>query len=76
MPVVDQQLDLAAGGSRRFQLRWVSVAEGRLFADYVAELSDLIGKLGPFKPADFKLVPNPYAPNPYLSLLLIAILGD
>jgi F420-non-reducing hydrogenase iron-sulfur subunit len=55
MPVVKQLLDLAAVGSSRLQLHWVSAAEGQLFADYVTELSDLIGKLGPFKPADFKL---------------------
>ncbi len=55
MPVVKQLLDLAAIGSSRLQLHWVSAAEGQLFADYIAELSDLIGKLGPFQPADFKL---------------------
>jgi len=53
--VVKQLLDLASIDSSRMQLQWVSAAEGQLFADYVAELSDLIGKLGPFKPADFKL---------------------
>jgi F420-non-reducing hydrogenase iron-sulfur subunit len=52
---VEQLLDLSTIGRSRLQLRWVSAAEGQLFADYVTELSDLIGKLGPFRPNDFKL---------------------
>jgi len=48
-------LDLGGIGRNRLQLRWVSAAEGQLFADYVTELSDLIGQLGPFQPDDFKL---------------------
>ena len=48
-------MDLSGIGRSRLQLRWVSAAEGRLFADYVTELSDLIGQLGPFQPDDFKL---------------------
>jgi hypothetical protein len=55
MPVVEQLLDLAGIGSNRFQLRWVSAAEGQLFANYVTELSAAIGKLGPFQPDAFKL---------------------
>jgi hypothetical protein len=53
--VVEQLLDLSGIGRSRLQLRWVSAAEGQLFADYVTDLSDLIGKLGPFQPDDFKL---------------------
>jgi predicted Rossmann fold nucleotide-binding protein DprA/Smf involved in DNA uptake len=53
--VVEQLLDLSGIGRSRLQLRWVSAAEGQLFADYVTELSDLIGQLGPFQPDDFKL---------------------
>lgn len=55
MPVVEQLFDLAGVGKERLQLCWVSAAEGQLFADYVTELSDLIGQLGPFQPDDFKL---------------------
>ena len=53
--MVEQLLDLSGIGRSRLQLRWVSAAEGQLFADYVTELSDLIGQLGPFQPDDFKL---------------------
>jgi hypothetical protein len=55
MPVVEQLLDLTGVGKERLQLCWVSAAEGQLFADYVTELSDVIGKLGHFQPADFQL---------------------
>jgi hypothetical protein len=55
MPVVEQLLDLTGVGKERLQLCWVSAAEGQLFAEYVTELSELIGQLGPFQPDDFKL---------------------
>ena len=48
-------MDLSSIGSSRLQLRWVSAAEGQIFANYVSELSDLIAKLGPFQPADFAI---------------------
>ena len=48
-------MDHTGIGSSRLQLRWVSAAEGQLFADYVTELSELIGKLGPFRSNDFEL---------------------
>ena len=48
-------MDLSSIGSSRLQLRWVSAAEGQLFADYVTELSEVIGKLGPFQSDIFKL---------------------
>ena len=48
-------MDLTGVGKERLQLCWVSAAEGQLFADYVTELSELIGQLGPFQPDDFKL---------------------
>ena len=48
-------LDLTGIGRNRLQLRWVSAAEGQLFANYVTELSEVIGKLGPFQPDVFKL---------------------
>jgi F420-non-reducing hydrogenase iron-sulfur subunit len=53
--VVEQLLELSSIGSSRLQLRWVSAAEGQLFANYVTELSEVIGKLGPFQPDGFKL---------------------
>ena len=37
------------------QLRWVSAAEGQLFAKYVAEVSDITQELGPFDPEEFRL---------------------
>ena len=52
---MEQLLDLSSIGSSRLQLRWVSAAEGQLFADYVTELSEVIGKLGPFQSDVFKL---------------------
>jgi F420-non-reducing hydrogenase iron-sulfur subunit len=53
--VVEELLDLTGIGRNRLQLRWVSAAEGQLFANYVTELSNLIGELGPFRPADFAI---------------------
>ena len=53
--MVEQLLDFTGIGRSRLQLRWVSAAEGQLFANYVSELSDLIAKLGPFQPADFAI---------------------
>lgn len=50
-----QLLALGGIGEERLQLRWVSAAEGQLFADYVSELSASIQKLRPFRPQDFKL---------------------
>ena len=37
------------------QLRWVSAAEGQLFAKYVTEVSNITRELGPFYPEEFKL---------------------
>ena len=33
----------------------MSAAEGQIFADYVTELTELVQKLGPFDPAQFKM---------------------
>ncbi len=49
MQVVEQLLDLSGIGRDRMQLRWVSAAEGQIFADYVKELSAVIRQLGPFE---------------------------
>ena len=55
MHVVEYLLDLSGIGRDRMQLRWVSSAEGQLFADYVTQYSELSRDLGPFDPDRFKL---------------------
>ncbi len=55
MHVVSQLLELAGIGRDRMQLRWVSAAEGQLFADFVKELSSLIGEKGGFDPNEYQL---------------------
>jgi len=48
-------LNLSGIGRDRLQLRWISAAEGQLFAKYVAEVTDITQKLGPFDPEEFRL---------------------
>jgi hypothetical protein len=55
MPVVEQLLDLAGIGRERMRLRWVSAAEGQLFANYITELSEEIRELGPFNAEEHKI---------------------
>lgn len=55
MRVVEELLDLAGIGRGRFSLRWVSAAEGQLFADYTTELTQSIRELGPFHPDQHRL---------------------
>lgn len=55
MKLVQYLLDLSGIGRDRVQVRWVSAAEGQLFAQYVAEVSDITRKLGPFDPEEFRL---------------------
>jgi F420-non-reducing hydrogenase iron-sulfur subunit len=50
MPVLEELLDLAGIGRKRTALRWVSAAEGQLFADYVSRLTQSVRELGPFVP--------------------------
>ena len=40
-------LEVAGLGQERAQVRWVSSAEGQLFAEYVTELTGVIRELGP-----------------------------
>lgn len=40
-------LDLSGLGQDRVHLRWVSASEGQRFADYVTELTGVVGNLGP-----------------------------
>lgn len=47
-------LDLSGIGRNRMQLRWVSSAEGQLFADYATQFSELTRELGRFDPDRFK----------------------
>lgn len=55
MQVVSQLLETAGLGRDRLQLRWVSSAEGQLFAEYVTELTELIRGLGPLDRERLKL---------------------
>jgi hypothetical protein len=48
-------LDLSGIGRDRLQLRWVSAAEGQIFANFIKELSGLVTELGPFDPARYEL---------------------
>jgi len=55
MRAVQYLLDLSGIGSDRLCLRWVSAAEGRQFAQYVREYSELIGNVGAFVPEEFDM---------------------
>ena len=58
MEVVDQLINLSGIGVDRVKLRWVSAAEGQLFATLVTELSDVMRTMGPF---DFERYQLPLA---------------
>jgi F420-non-reducing hydrogenase iron-sulfur subunit len=58
MPVVQDLLELAGIGRGRMTLRWVSAAEGQLFANYMAELAKTTRELGPFDRERFQLQLN------------------
>jgi F420-non-reducing hydrogenase iron-sulfur subunit len=47
MEVLHHLLETAGLGRDRLQLRWVSSAEGQLFADYATELTEVIREMGP-----------------------------
>jgi F420-non-reducing hydrogenase iron-sulfur subunit len=55
MKVVEYLLDLTGIGRDRMAVRWLSAAEGRLFAEYVNEFSEKTRQLGPFDPREFEL---------------------
>ena len=55
MQIVGNLLDLSGIGRGRVQLRWVSAAEGQLFANYIKELSSELAELGPFDASKFAL---------------------
>ena len=48
-------LDLSGIGSDRLCLRWVSAAEGKLFAEYVAQFTEVTRTLGPFDPLQYEM---------------------
>jgi F420-non-reducing hydrogenase iron-sulfur subunit len=48
MQMVEELLDLSGIGRDRMALRWVSAAEGQLFANTIKELTETTSKLGPF----------------------------
>ena len=45
--MLEELLDLSGIGRGRTALRWVSAAEGQLFADSVTELTRTVRALGP-----------------------------
>jgi hypothetical protein len=49
MEVLAHLLKVAGLGRDRLQMRWISSAEGQLFADYVTELTEVIRALGPLE---------------------------
>jgi hypothetical protein len=55
MQVVEQLLEVSGIGRDRMKLRWVSAAEGQIFADFITELSQVTQALGPFDPEKYKL---------------------
>lgn len=55
MAVVEHLLDMSGIGRNRMQLRWVSAAEGVVFADYITQFSEQTRELGPFDPDQFKV---------------------
>lgn len=55
MEIVEHLLDISGIGRNRMQLRWVSSAEGPLFADYITQFTEQTKELGPFDPEQFKL---------------------
>jgi hypothetical protein len=55
MRVVEELLDLSGIGRERMALRWVSAAEGQLFANTVTELTEKAKELGPFDSSQYKL---------------------
>lgn len=55
MQIVETLLDVSGIGKDRMALRWVSAAEGQLFADTVTALTRMTQDLGPFDLERYKL---------------------
>jgi len=59
MEVVEQILKVSGIGVDRMKLRWVSAAEGQLFANLVSELSQVVQALGVLIPMNIGLTWRP-----------------
>lgn len=55
MKAVEVLLDLSGIGDKRLCIRWVSAAEGRLFAEYATWFTEQTARLGPFDPAAYEI---------------------
>jgi F420-non-reducing hydrogenase iron-sulfur subunit len=55
MELVQRLLDLSGIGRQRMALRWVSAAEGQLFANIVSEITETVKVLGPFDANRFSM---------------------
>lgn len=55
MALVERLLDLSGIGRDRMALRWVSAAEGQIFANTVSELTETTKALGPFDASRYSL---------------------
>jgi F420-non-reducing hydrogenase iron-sulfur subunit len=55
MKIVETLLDASGIGKDRMALRWVSAAEGQLFADTVTQLTRSTQQIGPFELENYKL---------------------
>jgi F420-non-reducing hydrogenase iron-sulfur subunit len=55
MELVERLLDLSGIGRNRMALKWVSAAEGQLFADTVAQITATTQAMGPFDASRYSL---------------------
>jgi F420-non-reducing hydrogenase iron-sulfur subunit len=55
MQIVEQLFEMSGIGRNRMQLKWVSAAEGQIFANFITELSQQVQEMGPFDPEQHKL---------------------
>jgi hypothetical protein len=55
MGLVKRLLDLSGIGQDRMALKWVSAAEGQLFANIVSELTETTKALGPFDASRYSM---------------------
>jgi F420-non-reducing hydrogenase iron-sulfur subunit len=55
MAVAEELLDISGIGRKRMALRWVSAAEGQIFADTVSDLTRTTQDLGPFDRERYKM---------------------
>lgn len=55
MQLVERLLDLSGIGRQRMALKWVSAAEGQLFADTVGQLTQIAQAMGPFDASRYSM---------------------